>query len=151
MKYTWQLLVLMIIIGGLYACDSKHEHKSKQASQTTKQNHQHAEQDLRLDNGKKWQANPATSEGITNMTKRMAAFASNESGSYRTLKADLEKEFQMIFKKCTMKGEAHNQLHHYLLPMKKLFGNLASDSPTSQKATFKQLNKHLDMYTQYFE
>ena len=151
MKYTWLLLVLMIIIGGLYACGSKHEHKNNQTSQTAKLTHQHTEQGLRLDNGKKWQANPATSEGIANMTKRMAAFVSNKSGNYRTLKADLEKEFQMILKKCTMKGEAHNQLHHYLLPMKKLFGNLDSDSPTTQKATFKQLNKHLNTYTQYFE
>lgn len=163
MKYTLQILVLTMMLGGLYACQGgqanyghSHEHQEtkqteEKAKEKAKDVHKHADKALRLNDGKKWQANPETTEGIAAMSKLMIAFASNETGNYKSLKTDLEKEFQTIFKKCTMKGEAHNQLHNYLLPMKKLFGGLDSDSPTAQKTTFEQLNKHLAVYAQYFE
>jgi len=69
-----------------------------------------------LDNGEKWKANFATTKGIMNMKYLVEAI--NEKSNiddYRKLSENLQKEFQHIFQRCDMTGEAHNQLHSYLL------------------------------------
>ena len=60
----------------------------------------------------------------------------------------LKAEFEMIFKKCTMTGEAHEQLHNYLIPLKTKIENLSvkiSDENTEE------LKKYLKDYFDYFQ
>lgn len=114
--------------------------------------HSHKVSDVTLNNGSKWEANPETTTGIDNMIQLMNAFTQSEdSGSYLELESNLSNEFSLIFKNCTMKGEAHNQLHNYLFPMKDLFEGLKSSDLNAQKENFKNLNAHLAMYSTYFE
>jgi len=50
-----------------------------------------------------------------------------------------------------MTGEAHNQLHNYLIPMKTLFKDFGSSDIDTCKQRFKTLNKHLSQYRKYFK
>ena len=112
----------------------------------------HSQTAVTLDNGLKWTANPETTTGIQNMLKLTDAFsATADADAYSKLKTGLENEFQLIFKNCTMKGEAHNQLHNYLLPMKDMFGGLASSKQESRQESFRKLQAHLSAYADYFE
>ena len=107
---------------------------------------------VRLDHGILWKANIETTLGINAMIKRMDAFSDNEIiGSYNSLKDSLESDFTMIFQKCAMKGEAHNQLHNYLKPMLDLFEGLGSDDLNTCKGSFEGLEDHLNLYQNYFE
>ena len=71
---------------------------------------------VRIENGEKWIANPETTEGISNMQNLVSTFKPGEHSleNRQELKNKLDDEFKNIFKQCTMKGEAHNQLHNYL-------------------------------------
>ncbi len=114
--------------------------------------HQHQDIGLTLDNGNKWKANPETTTGIQNMIRLVHDLSDPENAqAYNSLKTDLEAEFTMIFKKCTMTGEAHNQLHNFLLPMKKMFEGLASDNLNAQQDHLRKLKHHLAEYSNYFE
>jgi len=70
-----------------------------------------------------------------------------DNGDYSKLKSDLEKEYNLIFKNCTMTGAAHDQLHNYLMPLKEIIDQL--DEP--QPETILLLDDHLQMYFEYFE
>ena len=100
-----------------------------------------------LDNGKRWKANPETTEGIANMRALIENFP--QSGQTKAqLKDALEAEFQMIFQKCTMTGEAHEQLHNYLIPLHKM---LSAMNGKSTDAEITAMHDHLLMYEEYFE
>lgn len=102
---------------------------------------------VQLDNGKRWQANPETTAGIASMQSIMADYEGRHSPEDRqAMRAELETAFSQIFAQCTMKGEAHDQLHNYLYPMKDLFGQLE----TNDKAV-EELKAHLEEYGEYFE
>jgi len=82
----------------------------------------------------------------------MASFSEKENvTAYASLKKELEAEFSNIFQKCTMKGEAHNQLHNYLKPMISIFEGLESSNLETCKASFKMMEDHLAGYANYFE
>ena len=114
--------------------------------------HKHTATEIVLDNGKQWTANPETTSGINNMIKIMDGFTSTEENQdYKNLTSSLTDEFQLIFKNCTMQGEAHNQLHNFLLPMKEMFEGLKSKDSSVQKETFETLKAHLKSYPNYFQ
>lgn len=99
-----------------------------------------------LDNGKLWVANPETTEGIKNMQKIIAERKQEATGA--VLKEALENEFQMIFEKCTMTGEAHNQLHNYLVPLKMKLNQLDG---TNDEQVISEINAYLKEYSNYFQ
>jgi len=103
---------------------------------------------LQLNNGEKWLANPETTAGI----ERMIAIINNKELSFTTKGENLNIEMKQIFAECTMQGEAHEQLHTYLLPMVKLFREL-KESETERVAITKQheITTHLNKYQSYFQ
>ncbi|WP_442787177.1 hypothetical protein [Flavobacterium suncheonense] len=106
----------------------------------------HEAKEVTLDNGQLWIANPETTEGIKNMQKIISERQQETTGS--DLKAALENEFQMIFEKCTMKGEAHNQLHNYLLPLKMKLNQLDG---TNDEEVISEIDTYLKEYSNYFQ
>ncbi|WP_347923066.1 hypothetical protein [Pontimicrobium sp. SW4] len=73
--------------------------------------------ELRLDNGNKWIVNLETHDGLKNMDAIIKNFKSKTSKEYIVLGETLSKETSVIIKKCSMKGEPHDQLHVVLVPM----------------------------------
>ena len=107
---------------------------------------------LKLNDGKLWAANKETTDGVDNMIALMNSFSEKENvASYAQLTENLTSEFTTIFQKCTMKGEAHNQLHNFLIPIKDIFPELSSTNVGTCKDAFTRLNTHLKVYKNYFE
>ncbi len=102
---------------------------------------------VQLDNGKRWKANPETTQGIAAMSAILEEHAKKQMAK-SVLKEKLEGEFQMIFQKCTMTGEAHNQLHNYLIPLHKM---LSAMDETSGEKEIAAMRDHLQAYGKYFE
>ncbi|PTM04236.1 MAG: hypothetical protein DA405_08020 [Bacteroidetes bacterium] len=106
---------------------------------------------LSLNEGEKWQANPETTEGVNNIVSLVAGFEeSEEITQYQKLQDKAKAEFNLIFKRCTMKGEAHNQLHHFLIPIKGSLDILAGDDLDASQKAFVKLKEHLRLYNEYF-
>lgn len=106
-----------------------------------------------LENETLWKANEYTSIGMNNMIKLMQDLAINKANSkdFDLLTENLKNEFTLIFQKCTMKGEAHNQLHNFLIPINNEFENLGSGDLETAKVSYDRLLKHLKTYSLYFE
>ena len=61
----------------------------------------------------------------------------------------LQAEFKTIFEKCTMKGQAHDQLHNYLVPVKDHLDKIRERNEAEEN--FKELVAYLGTYENYFE
>ncbi|PHS54049.1 MAG: hypothetical protein COB01_02585 [Lutibacter sp.] len=156
-KPTFKIVFLATAVL-VYACGNQSNETKKTPStiETPKveavQSHKETGMDLSLDQGKFWKANKETTDGVQNMIELMKNFNEKEHiDSYEKLTERLKQEFTMIFEKCTMKGEAHNQLHNFLIPIKDLFGELSSKDLNKCKESFNKLNMHLAVYKGYFE
>lgn len=101
---------------------------------------------VQLDNGKTWEANIETTEGVKAMLDLVEGY-DPASGEGAMLKEELEAEFKDIFAKCTMTGESHNQLHNYLIPVHKMLDKLGPE-PTA--AELSQMREYLMTYGNYF-
>ncbi len=148
-------ILIMVILANFLVVSCNNDKNKKQEvnkpAQTEEETHE-SEGVLKLNNGDLWMANSETSEGIQQMTQLIADFTNSENmEAYPELKANLEAEFGTIISKCTMTGEAHDQLHNYLLPMKPLFKDLAEDDLAKRKSALEKLTKHLSEYSAYFK
>ena len=152
MKYLFLCTLLLFV-----SCKENEEKKSLALPETVKQeipaeeSHESIDGTVTLNQGELWQANPETTNGINKMKSRMQAFSDKDNvAAYVTLKEGLEEDFTELFQKCTMKGEAHNQLHNYLFPFIDLFDGLASSDLETCKKSFTGLNIRLEEYFDYF-
>lgn len=103
---------------------------------------------LVLNNGNKWQANKESTEGIQKMLTLVNVYLSKGNLNSKALSGNLEKEFTAILQKCTMKGEAHIQLHNYLLPLKNKIDKLKGNSNLK---SVKEIEAYLNDYKNYFQ
>lgn len=151
-KANFLILALLATIL-VVSCNNEKTKKQEIAVpvQTEEETHE-SEGVLKLNNGDLWMANAETTEGIEKMTQLITNFSESENmEAYPKLKTKLEAEFGTIISKCTMTGEAHDQLHNYLLPMKPLFKDLVADDLETRKAGLEKLTKHLSEYSAYFK
>lgn len=152
MKNTVYSSILLLLIIGLltFSCTQ---------SNTTNHLHdpiptpvrQHSD-GITLDGDNLWKANTATTTGVENMRKILTNFKHTEDvAAFKDLHKTLEDEIVTIFTKCNMKGEGHDQLHNFLLPLHENLEPLKSgDLPTCQ-STFITLRKQLAIYPLYFK
>jgi len=96
--------------------------------------------------GLRWIANPETTSGIATMAATLQEFDPAKGDAY-ALKAALEEEFGLIFERCTMEGEAHNQLHNYLIPIHHALREFDGNNAQDREA----LAAHLATYATYFQ
>ena len=144
----------------LIACQNNSE-RSKQGEGTVKDqatiNHPDNESAgqsnaVVLNNGVRWIANSETKEGIDTMKAMIKDFSDkSDLKDYHLLKLKLENEFTLILQKCTMTGEAHTQLHNYLLPMKEMFIKLNSTEIDICREALNKLKHHLSEFENYFQ
>lgn len=152
MKKTLQLIFAISVLTFTISCGNKGEKKHEQPTLQTEETAHEDDTILRLNNGDLWSANTETTDGINNMIVLVKTFTEKENlEAFTTLKQNLEKEFGTIITKCSMKGEPHNQLHNYLMPMKSYFKGLESSDLNTCKESFNELKRHLSEYSNYFE
>lgn len=153
MKKSTQLFLAVTILFFAVSCKNTTEKKAtEEQPQQTEEQHYNEVEELKLNNGNLWEANTETTNGINAMLQLMNNFSEVESPeAYATLKQNLESEFKTIIKECTMTGEAHDQLHVFIVPMRDLFKGLTASDLENSKMHFNKLNAHLKTYKNYFE
>lgn len=167
----FKLLFFFVLLTGLVACDNSNSvdpgAETENTSEPKKANKSTMipgadntassaapEFSIQLDNGKKWQANVETSEGVNQMMASVKKAISKEISTiedYRALGASLQTAFNGIFKNCTMTGEAHDQLHNFLLPMVDMVKTFEQKELAACEKTLPEIKTHLGSYYDFFE
>lgn len=148
-------LTALALLAGFVSCSEKPANDTSKVedAEIVSEKHNDHEQigeksELHLNDGEKWEANSETNEGIANMQNAIKKYREEESSDLDSLQMDLFSEFRTLVDKCTMKGEAHDQLHHYIIPLKKKIDGLTAGDI---QENVEQLDSYLDTYRQYFE
>lgn len=136
--------------------DSEHDHEAEHSPNPNQEDHDGQDapmsHEITLNDGAKWEANQETTIGIERMLELIQEFPDrDDSQAYESLNSNLKNEFNLIFENCTMKGEAHNQLHNFLMPMNPMMNQLLAADLELQKKTLSDLTAHLKSYNGYFE
>jgi hypothetical protein len=104
-------------------------------------------QTIKLDEGKKWKANPETTAGIQEMSNLV-----DTTKDPKILHTDLTAVLNELIQKCNMTGPAHDNLHVYLMPLMDKLEQLAkAESPEAANRVMDELKNHLAAYKNYFE
>jgi hypothetical protein len=141
MKLNAQCLFMFGLISFM-ACGQKHAHSDADKDQSS----------IQLNDGKPWTANPETTAGIEALQSLVAQMpSSSEQADCQKLKSELKTEFDNIIKQCTMEGEAHNQLHNYLMPLAEEIDQLDAGANSSCQVQVKTVRQTLGEYTTYFK
>ncbi len=146
------ILMALVLTYSCTPCSSG-EHEEKENVHIKKSDeHNSKAKNLVLNDGKPWETQVEMTNRVNNMLNMLDSFSDkNNVVAYNELSGNLNQEFDMIFKECTMTGEAHNQLHNFLIPVKDMLNDLSSSDIEKCKHGYEQLKKHLAQYGTYFK
>ncbi len=109
---------------------------------------------ITLNNGERWQANIETTQGMSRMLEILAPYVEKTpatTDACKSLGESLQAELDGIIKQCTMKGDAHEQLHHFLGPLFSRVNQLKEATAANCTETIRSLKTHLVSYDKYFQ
>ena len=135
MKHSIHLLGFLASVAMLFGCGTSEEQHAA--------GHAHDGASAAVADSGRWQANAETLDGIHGMQALVAGYPAN--GLTATLLRDsLDARISVIFQRCTMKGEAHEALHRYLIPLQGLIRRIPEGSSGSQLDSLQQHLRHYD-------
>ncbi len=166
MKKT--ILSLAILSALLVSCnETKHKHESTDTVETTEGVHEHEMEEMaaethtmhnswvneiKLDNGNKWEANLETTEGVDKMLNLVKSNDPKTVEDYHALASKLNEEKNYVVKKCTMEGPSHDNLHVFLHPLIEKIEALGKVSSTDEGAEVTaSIKENLEGYYNYFQ
>ena len=108
--------------------------------------------EIKLDNGNKWEANLETTEGVDKMLNLVKSSAPKTVEDYHALASKLNEDKNVVVKKCTMEGPSHDNLHVFLHPLIEKIEALGKVSNTDEGAeTLASIKENLEGYYNYFQ
>lgn len=116
---------------------------------TTEAEHHHDEHEaIVLNNGEKWKVDDNMMTHIKNMEKDVVAFAGNSDKNYKELTSKLKTNLDLLTSNCTMNGQAHDELHKWLVPYMGFVEDLEKEQSEAQ---FKAIQDSFQTFNQYFQ
>lgn len=126
------------------------EHEHHEETVTHKEDHQHHESEaILLNNGEKWKVVETMSGYIRNMEKVVNEF---EGEDYPALAKTIDENIRELTSNCTMEGQAHDELHKWLLPFIELSEEFdVATELEEQEKIYREFKASFKTYNTYFE
>lgn len=115
--------------------------------------HEHDENEaIELDNGKKWKVDTNMMTHFQAMKIDIAAFKGKTTSEYEALAVNLKKNIDRLTSNCTMTGQAHDEVHKWLLPYIDLVDEFSeSKSEAEFEKHYQELKSAYVTFDTYFE
>lgn len=108
--------------------------------------------EMHLDEGRKWEANIETTQGVNNMLEIVDGTDPQTVEEYHTLAAKLNEEKNTVVRECTMEGPSHDNLHTFLHPLIEKIDALGKVATIEEGAELEvSIKENLDKYNDYFK
>ncbi|MBP9740818.1 MAG: hypothetical protein KBD28_09030 [Chitinophagaceae bacterium] len=154
MKTTITTIFAMSLL--LFGCKNSTNESSKETTKPVAQQekHEHAEESdsIALNNGVKWKVDENMMVHIHNMEKDVTTFEAKSVNDYSALAKKLTSNIDLLTANCTMEGQAHDELHKWLLPFIDLVKEF-SESKSEQEFTthFEKIKTTFIEFNKYFQ
>lgn len=119
-----KILTLLIVPTFFFACNQSVEKEEIVEDETEHKHADHSDK-INLNEGKKWKVDPEMLEIIQKMKSDIVTFSSgkeSELKDYQELSDKIQTNIEELTSSCTMTGQAHDELHKWLLPFIELAG-----------------------------
>jgi hypothetical protein len=152
-KITISLTVISLF---LFSCGNNPNEKSIEQSETVtiEEDHHHNDENeaIVLNNGERWKVDENMLLHIRNMESDCSDFSKNEPKNYGTLAGKLQTNIDLLTSNCTMTGQAHDELHKWLLPYIDLVAELSdANAETEAAKQFEYIQNSFLTFNQYFK
>jgi len=139
----------------LFSCgNATNEKLPEQTKPVTHEEHQHNDEltDIVLNHGEKWKVGAHMMTHIRNMENDVNTLEAKSANDYAALAKKLKSSIELLTSNCTMKGQAHDELHKWLLPFIDLSEEFsASKTEQAFAANFQIFNASFTTFNTYFE
>jgi len=114
--------------------------------------HKHDDSPLVLDNGQKWTIISSMDVYLQEMEDLVTNFKGENLEDHQELAKELKDNIGLLTSNCTMKGQAHDELHKWLLPYIELVDNYSkADSKQAAARHFAKVKSSFEAYNKYFK
>lgn len=135
----------------LFSCGNEGEKETKD-SETPNEEHVHNSEAIELNDGEKWVVVEEMMGYIGTMESHINEYENATEKDYYLLAKKLEDNLNLLTSNCTMEGQAHDELHKWLLPYIDLVGELAeADNDEEAKAIYSKIQSSFKTFNTYFE
>ncbi|MBW7913450.1 MAG: hypothetical protein H3C54_07080 [Taibaiella sp.] len=114
--------------------------------------HSHEQEGIELNNGQKWKVDENMMVYLVQMEKDITGFSGTTMAEYKQLASGLEQNIELLTSNCTMEGQAHDELHKWLLPFMELSEQFSASAtePDAEKY-YGQIKTSMEDFHRYFE
>ena len=142
-----KIAFLATVVLLLFSCNTKA--KEEKTTEIKTEEHQHSESEtIQLNNGEKWKVDDNMMLHIRNMEKDVVHFDQEKSTNYSLLANKLKTNIDILTSNCTMKGQAHDELHKWLVPYIELVDKFSKEKSKNQ---FIEIQESFKTFNQYFQ
>ena len=142
-----KIAFLATVVLLLFSCNTKS--KEEKTTEINTEEHQHSESEtIQLNNGEKWKVDDNMMLHIRNMEKDVVHFDQEKSTNYSLLANKLKTNIDILTSNCTMKGQAHDELHKWLVPYIELVDSFSKEKSANQ---FTEIQNSFKTFNQYFQ
>jgi len=142
-----KIAFLATVVLLLFSCNTKS--KEEKTTEIKTEEHQHSESEtIQLNNGEKWKVDDNMMLHIRNMEKDVVHFDQEKSTNYSLLANKLKTNIDILTSNCTMKGQAHDELHKWLVPYIELVDSFSKEKSANQ---FTEIQNSFKTFNQYFQ
>jgi hypothetical protein len=116
------------------------------------QEHTHeGNESIKLNQGEKWKVDEPMMVHIRNMESAVKALGNPDLLECQKLSAELQQHLELLTSNCTMKGQAHDELHKWLLPFLDLTNSFEkASSEEDALAYFNDIKESFNQFNIYF-
>lgn len=150
-----KIILIPAIALFLFSCGNASNEKSEDLSEIEthdEHHHDHESEAIELNNGEKWTVDANMLTHIRTMENDVISFAKVEQKDYKVLSEKLQASIDLLTSNCTMTGQAHDELHKWLLPYMDLVEELseAEDKIEAEKQ-FQEIQTSITTFNHYFQ
>ena len=144
-----KIKIILLATAGLFLFSCNTKSKEEKTTEIKTEEHQHSESEtIQLNNGEKWKVDDNMIIHIRNMEKEVVHFDQEKSTNYSLLADKLKTNIDILTSNCTMKGQAHDELHKWLVPYIELVDSFSKEKSANQ---FTEIQNSFKTFNQYFQ
>ena len=150
-----KIILIPAIALFLFSCGNASNEKSEDLSEIEthdEHHHDHESEAIELNNGEKWTVDANMLTHIRTMENDVISFAKVEQKDYKVLSEKLQASIDLLTSNCTMTGQAHDELHKWLLPYIDLVKELSEAINEAEALQqFENIQTSFTTFNQYFQ
>ncbi len=161
-----KIIAFAAIAAFLFSCNSAEENQEKvlettsttevsetvEEPETSRAEPTRNSYDIELIDNKKWKVNEEMMIHIRNMEADMLTYSAQAEKDYLPIAKTLKAHFGKLTKSSTMKGQAHDESHKWLLPFIDLVNDLRDvEEEDDHAAMYVEIEASMEEFNMYFE